>query len=689
MPEDEELLEENEELDPSAEEEYYEDEDEDEGQPAGTLGEALQQQMRALPWYLGSTVIHLVILLLLMLIPTAPPPKPRKKVVIKTTVKEQEEPEEEEEEIEEPNEDPLEQVMKESNSAITSEVASEIQVDTKVEVNTDVSIEETEEVVGDPSEEEVADADDDAAPSLMGIRGRFSAKNGVSAGFRGGFGKIGRGLHGMIGGGGGGGGSSRGLCLVWLLDMSGSMKDDQESVARQARDIQELLTDGGRKRMVSSVVTYGQNWMITQPPTPKASQITEAILNVDIDDTGVENTSQALVYVCDELLSKYKGWTKVIVLLTDENATDDDKFYSPPSAESGGKALNVSGSERRMPLLEVALRTLRQHKTRLFVIGKEAPFQMDSVWEPYVDSEGRKWVLSADRGPETPRVEVPMKNAQNSDAQNRARLQGDYVKSGYGMYCHAYLAKYSRGAYFILDESDTASQRPMSPSERARFPFRIDWKIMDKYKPLMVSRLKYKDAILSTGKQGRKVWQLNEYFRENGKKVRRYYHCFPPHYPRALQCLRARRDLLIKLVDVIGDARASDEELASATQCRQMANIDLYYCVLLADQMITDAFLDAYEKYSGSTAPPPEGMAARLNLRKIPGAELTPEQKQLFDERMIALTEACNQVIRRHSNTPWAVAARWVQKGPADWGAPHRLERHEWKPTPHPRRPKM
>ncbi|MHC4884269.1 MAG: vWA domain-containing protein [Planctomycetota bacterium] len=685
---DEEYLEEEELLEEGIDELGPEEDHDDD-----SLMATVREQLKAAPWYMGSTVIHMIILMFMMLIPTTPPQKTRKAVVIKTKVEEPEEEEEKEEEPEEdkPEEEIINEVVAETASPVSSEVVSDVVIETDVTVETDVSVEESEDVVGDPSEDEIADADDEAAPSLMGIKGRFSAKNGVGSGFRGGFGKIGRGLRGMIGGGGGGGGS-RGLCLVWLLDQSGSMKDDQEQLAKQARDIQDLLTDGGRKKMLSGVVTFGQSWAITQPLTSKASRITDAILNVEIDKSGVENTNQAVIYTCEEIMAKKRGWTKVIVLLSDESCSDQRGRYNDKKVEEDVK-LKLSGLSSKANLMDLSVASLAKTKTRLFVIGKESPFQQRSVWEPYIDEEGKRWILSASRGPETPEMEVPLANAVRMDHHNRGSMVDNYVKSGYGVYDMAYLAKASRGAYFILDTSDGAAKRPLSASERARFPFKMCWGVMDKYKPLMVARSDYKNALFKSGKQGKKLWQLNEYFRLEGGKIARRDRCAPTtqRYNQAKDALRRRSELIPKIISAIGNAKATEEEVRTAKDLRQMANIDIYYCILLADQIITNAWLDAYESYKGPLDQPIEkGWHHGLYLRPK-NEDSSPEEKALFDDRMVELAQACNEVIRRHSNTPYALAARWLQQGPRKWGKPYKLVYSKGKHTggPSPRRPRF
>ena len=79
----------------------------------GNLGTEIRRQLKAAPWYLTSASGHMIILLLLMLIPTSNPRTPRQKIIINTQVIEDIE---EEEEIEEPEDDPIKAVLKETDS---------------------------------------------------------------------------------------------------------------------------------------------------------------------------------------------------------------------------------------------------------------------------------------------------------------------------------------------------------------------------------------------------------------------------------------------------------------------------------------------------------------------------------------------------------------------------------------------
>ncbi|MHC4871245.1 MAG: hypothetical protein ACYTFY_05325, partial [Planctomycetota bacterium] len=326
-----------------------------------------------------------------------------------------------------------------------------------------------------------------------------------------------------------------------------------------------------------------------------------------------------------------------------------------------------SSKDRKNPFIELALKSLVRNRTRLFVIGKESPFQSDYVRERYTDENGRVWPhVKADRGPETPRLEVPIYYSQNTSAHHRSAFTGS-LKAGYGVYDLAYLAKGSKGAYFILEDKTTTVRRAMTFSERMR-------------KPLVVSMGKYSKAVVA----------LNKFY-ENSKSIQRWFYAWPPStYRERLACLQKRKKVVGKVIKYLADKRASDKELFAAKSKRHIANVDLFYCVALADQIITEAWVDAWEKYRGSSENySQKGWGSRIQIVTKKGAKLSPKDKKIYDERMKTLVGACNDVVRRHPNTPYAIAANWLPRGARRWGVPGTFVYYKWKHGKHVPRPKQ
>jgi hypothetical protein len=199
---------------------------------------------------------------------------------------------------------------------------------------------------------------------------------------------------------------------------------------------------------------------------------------------------------------------------------------------------------------------------------------------------------------------------------------------------------------------------------------------MRRYEPAWVSRAEYPRRLREAGRWGEKVRQLQERF-DRAEDIARHRHVRPPSRFRARrEALRRRAALLETLLPVVAETRATPAELAAAERRRQIANIDLWYAVLLADQMITSAWLNAYEAYRGPVDDAaPEDHWAELVLQPEEDAALAAEDEALFAARLSRFTQASNDVIRRHPNTPWAICAHWMQRGPRTWGRPLRLVR--------------
>ncbi|MHC4887380.1 MAG: vWA domain-containing protein, partial [Planctomycetota bacterium] len=483
----------------------------------------VHRQLHAAPWYMGSTVVHMVLLLLMMLVPTVHDPVVHPPAVIIHSKVEQiipqvqtipSVPQTTPQEV-------IEAIRKQMDPVGGMAMPDSPQIEPGVTVKVATAVDVPPSLgptLGGPASpsDPVDNGGEGKNLTVLTRKARDSGFNGP--GNRGPISKVKDSMAKLIPSSRSGRG--KGLCLVWLLDRSASMKDDQEALAKQARDIQDLLSNGGRRSMLSGVVTYGKTWSIAQPLTTRESRITDAILNVEVDESGVENTNQAIIYTCERIMARRKGWTKVIVLLSDESSSDQRKRYSEKGGEEGGR-LRLRGLQSEAPLLDLAAATLTRHGTRLFVIGKESPFQQNRVWEPYVDAEGHRWILPASRGAETPEVEVPIALAVRMDFHNRGRMVSNYVQSGYGTYDLAYLARISKGAYFMIDNSKAANRRPLSPSQRARSPLQLCFGVMERYQPLVVARGDYKKALFLSGRYGRRLWQLNEFFRVTKGSERR------------------------------------------------------------------------------------------------------------------------------------------------------------------------
>ena len=141
------------------------------------------------------------------------------------------------------------------------------------------------------------------------------------------------------------------LTVVWLFDESGSMKDDQRAIRqkfdRVASELKIHAEAGpGKNRKTSdalnhAIVGFGKGLHYElEKPTSDIDEIGRAIDHLRIDDTGVENTMEAIQEVIGHYASLIrKDRRLLLVLVTDESGDDGGKIEeAPPGGRQPGGA---------------------------------------------------------------------------------------------------------------------------------------------------------------------------------------------------------------------------------------------------------------------------------------------------------------------------------------------------------------
>ncbi|MDA0841308.1 MAG: VWA domain-containing protein [Planctomycetota bacterium] len=251
------------------------------------------------------------------------------------------------------------------------------------------------------------------------------------------------------------------VLLIWLMDASVSMKDDQEEIKNQLWTMDKKFREQeGSGKLMQAVVYFSDRPQLWLAATPDVDQVMEAISNIEPSPPGTKENVMAAV----EFVAKHKQFNqpgirarKVVVLVDDDSADDSDK-------------------------VEDALKALKQAQMTLFAINRECPFQSTTLYESYewVDEDGEKfsgrgYVL---RGPETARPEitnVPWGNFEYYSYDGGGVSMGGKIMSGFGIYDISRLAYYTGGAYYILGETQDV----------------YDWELMERYRPELVSRAEY------------------------------------------------------------------------------------------------------------------------------------------------------------------------------------------------------
>jgi hypothetical protein len=168
------------------------------------------------------------------------------------------------------------------------------------------------------------------------------------------------------------------LFVVWLLDASISLLDDRQSLARSLEPFYEEYAPrgAGDAPLRSAVVAYGHGFQVVQPATASRRQILNAIREMPIDPTGVENLMTALEFSVGHFRAAARDRMRVVVW-TDESG-DDPAF------------------------LESVVHRCKQTRTQVHVIGPSSVLGSDRGLQSYTDkSTGYNFLLPVVRGPDS------------------------------------------------------------------------------------------------------------------------------------------------------------------------------------------------------------------------------------------------------------------------------------------------
>ncbi|MCP4784823.1 MAG: VWA domain-containing protein [Fuerstiella sp.] len=247
------------------------------------------------------------------------------------------------------------------------------------------------------------------------------------------------------------------LVVAWLMDASESLRTRREQViSRFERVYKELdeLAEDHEDRLLTSITAFGQQSVVmTDEPTADRKVIQQAVQEIPLDESGVENVFTAIrAAALDHRGLARKGYEVMIVLLTDECGNDFE-------------------------MLEDALQQVKHNKMPVFVMGPMAPFGRHEVKVPWTDPETKEvHYLPVERGPESIRFEYPTLPSWNEALRDTA------LSSGFGSYGLAHITRESGGIYFLHQDRNLSDAG-------------IDFSTMLDYSPDYVSTTEYMTLI--------------------------------------------------------------------------------------------------------------------------------------------------------------------------------------------------
>jgi len=415
-----------------------------------------------------------------------------------------------------------------------------------------------------------------------------------------------------------GGAKGGNVLLVWIMDASVSMKDDQQAIKERLWEMDKKFREQkGSGDLKQAVVYYGDRPHLWLQPTSDVEQVMQAIENIEISPPGtVENTMQAVIYSA-QTFNKSSIKARRVGILVDDDSADDSS------------------------LLETALGELRKAKMTLFAINRECPFQSTTLRESFewVDEDGDVFRGSGTvhRGPETARPELTgvAFGSFHWGHWGGGTSAGGRILSGFGIYDISRLAYYTRGAYYILD-----------PKPHDLY----DWDLMESYRPELVSRAEYekrtarnpfKRTIQMVAKQWNhtcrfRSWTSMSNARENFGLCGKYI---------------TELEKFIRMMATEG--RMSDTRLTHLKQNRRWpANADLVWCQLVLARHRLRQWGYGLEEFLKHTRAIPK------NHNRI-GAHWAQKVKDTSLEKRDreAVIQAMRYVANRHPRTPWGYVA--------------------------------
>lgn len=407
------------------------------------------------------------------------------------------------------------------------------------------------------------------------------------------------------------------VLLIWILDASLSMKDDRDAIRKRLWDVYDAL--GGKKGgMLMGVVRFGKTARVWLKPTSDIDKVIKAFEQMGVEESGIENVMQALLY-CARKFGGYKSRKRIFCVVTDERGND-------------------------WGMVDEALKALRSRNITVYVVAREASFSEVRGYEPYIDEDGTRKIGITEKGPETPHPELPNLPWAGYTWRNP-------IPSGFGFYALSRIAVYTRGAYYMLETEQ--------PGGKSRY----DWRKLRQYSPILCSIRDYKniDRLNVRASKLKRVvdrWKNNQRFRSR---------VFTPSEISTLtaQC-KAQIALCESCIVEIDQYIDPDRKLAKLKNKRWSANIDLTRALFYLARYRLKQYLRALEKFKEMGNFTSQEYRPEVVRGQVLGGEKERQERE-------TVIEAFRDVVLRHGGTPWAVAAENVIKNPGYWLVSYRF----------------
>lgn len=445
------------------------------------------------------------------------------------------------------------------------------------------------------------------------------------------------------------------VLVCWLIDASLSLADDRQVIATRVEPFfRKIEAQDPKKshRLLNSVVGFSDTTWEVIKPTNFSSQIVEAIRNLPLATSGVENVMSAVDQCVEQYGRKWKGGF-VIVVWTDESG--DDILY-----------------------LEQVIQKCKRRGVLVSVVGPTAVLGSEQGRHHWVDKgTGYAFLLPIKRGPDTsiperlllpywhdsplaPWIQNGVIAASGTPWYGGPHREG--LLSGVGPYALTRLALETGGTFTLLDRKED------------RGPFQ--WDVMKRYLPDYASASEYLDtvsakplrkavsaAVMATYQDLNLIppamaFVLHRYPNYPYPVVRPYY--TPDQFRALLREEVPRQQVLVQATNrLIEQALAQfptdgmEAEYSAERSLRWRAWYDLTRGRLLAMSVRQLEYVLACEKLFeyGTLKPETNHVVLKPSPRYLAGSRIEPRAREAFR----LLTRCAEQ----NAGTPWAMLAKW------------------------------
>ncbi len=422
------------------------------------------------------------------------------------------------------------------------------------------------------------------------------------------------------------------LTVVWLFDESESMKDDQKAIKSKFDRVASELkvnVDTSKKQSAAlnhAIVGFGKELHYElEKPTIDIDLIGQAIDRLRVDDSGTENTMEALATVINHYSSLIKKDRRLlIVLVTDESGDDGSRVE-----ETHQMAVNL--------------------KVPIYVIGRQSLFGYDMAHLQYIDPVTKDVYWPAiRRGPETADIELLQWDGLHD--------RWDEQPSGFAPYELARIAKDSGGIYFLLP-----SEENMRVRQREKL---YSIKTLKEYVPEYDNRLAYMER--RNKSEFRRTLRLiieetrSKSSEDHGFIFRRHFPIMPEElvpactaeYQNASQKLQALLQIQKRLE---GLQKLRDREPLK----RWQAHYDLMLAQIVTYQVKAYEYMACMEEM-GKSPPRPKVMPSADMIVEwvIDHSHDRKAPKNQTEKKYLEAQNLLKKVVELHPRTPWADLAQ-------------------------------